>query len=108
MGKFMRKRTNFLTNCLLAVPLVCGALPSEILSFPAVQTASPKSERPLYYERLITAADLEGRSLRELSLMRNTIYARAGNPFRKKWLRDYFTSQPWYHPATRTDPSKLT
>src|SRR5262249_55062235 len=33
------------------------------------------AERPLYYERALTAADLDGRTLRELSLMRNTIYA---------------------------------
>lgn len=61
-----------------------------------------------YFNREITRADLEGRSLRELNLIRNTIFARAGNPFRKKWLRDYFTSQPWYKPAAKTDDSKLT
>lgn len=61
-----------------------------------------------YFNREITKADLEGRPLRELNLIRNTIFARAGNPFRKKWLRDYFTAQPWYKPAAKTDDSKLT
>ena len=40
--------------------------------------------------------------------MRNTIYARAGNPFRKKWLNDYFSAQPWYHPLDKMDPKKLS
>jgi YARHG domain-containing protein len=65
-------------------------------------------ERPLYYERALTAADLDGRTLRELSLMRNTIYARAGHTFRKKWLIDYFTAQPWYHALAKDDDSKIT
>jgi len=64
--------------------------------------------RPLYYTRPITHDDLDFRSLRELTLMRNTIFARAGNPFRKKWLADYFAAQPWYHPLAATDESKLT
>jgi hypothetical protein len=65
-------------------------------------------DRPLYYERAVTPADLEGRTLRELTLMRNTIYARAGHPFRKKWLHDYFAAQPWYKPLAKDDNSKVT
>jgi len=60
-------------------------------------------DRPLYYTRALTAADLDGRTLRELTLMRNTIYARAGHPFRKKWLHDYFAAQP-AHSATAGAP----
>ena len=63
--------------------------------------------RPLYYERTITPADLEGRTLRELTLMRNTIYARTGNVFRKAWLHDYFAEQDWYKPSG-LDESKLS
>ncbi|HKA91553.1 MAG TPA: YARHG domain-containing protein [Haliangiales bacterium] len=66
------------------------------------------ADRPLYYERAIAPADLEGRTLRELALMRNTIYARAGHPFRKKWLHDYFAAQPWYKPLAKDDNSKIT
>jgi hypothetical protein len=72
------------------------------------QNLDKVSGRPLYYTRQITQKDLEGRSLRELSLMRNTIYARAGNTFRKKWLNDYFSAQPWYHALDKMDESKLT
>ena len=70
--------------------------------------AASAADRPLYYERALTAADLDGRTLRELALMRNTIYARAGHQFRKKWLRDYFTAQPWYKPLAKDDNSKVT
>ena len=69
------------------------------------QVTAKSDDRPLYYTRPITDDDLIGRSLRELSLMRNTIYARAGNKFRKKWLNDYFSAQPWYHPL---DSAKRT
>jgi hypothetical protein len=65
-------------------------------------------DRPLYYERALTGADLEGRTLRELSVMRNTIYARAGHQFRKKWLHDYFAAQPWYKPLAKDDNKKIT
>lgn len=67
-----------------------------------------ETARPLYYDRPIAPADLKDRTLRELTLMRNTIYARAGNPFRKKWLNDYFSAQTWYHRLDAIDQSKLT
>src|SRR5215471_21068361 len=73
-----------------------------------VSAAQQQATRPLYYTREITKEDLDGRSLRELTLMRNTIYARAGNRFRKKWLNDYFSAQPWYHPLDKMDQSKIT
>jgi hypothetical protein len=66
------------------------------------------SDGQLYYARALTSADLKGRTLRELALMRNTIYARAGHQFRKKWLRDYFTAQAWYKPLAKDDNTKVT
>lgn len=75
----------------------------------SVAAAAPKvPERPFYYERPLEEADLKGRSLRELALMRNTIYARAGNKFRKPWLNAYFSAQPWYKPLDVMDESKIT
>jgi hypothetical protein len=65
-------------------------------------------DRPLYYTRDITESDLVGRTLWELTLLRNTIYARAGNTFRKKWLADYFNARPWYRALPSIDESKLT
>lgn len=64
--------------------------------------------RPLYYETAVQPADLEDRSLRELSLMRNTIFARVGHPFHKAWLRSYFTAQPWYTVQDPPDYARLT
>lgn len=42
---------------------------------------------------------LEGKSLRELAILRNTIFARYGwGGFRKPWLREHFQKQPWFKP----------
>jgi hypothetical protein len=31
-----------------------------------------------------------------------------GNPFNKKWLHDYFSTQPWYKPLPRAELERLT
>lgn len=42
---------------------------------------------------------LEKRTLRELAILRNTIYSRYGwDGYRKPWLRTYFHAQPWFKP----------
>jgi len=71
-------------------------------------SATAADARPLYFDKSIEPADLDGRSLRELSLMRNTIYARAGNSFRRPWLDAYFRAQSWYAPKDAIDASKIT
>lgn len=80
--------------------------PSLVEAHPNPMTATPV--RPLYYERPLTEADLEDRTLRELSLMRNTIFARAGNQFRKSWLDGHFRAQPWYEPADEMREDAIT
>jgi hypothetical protein len=42
--------------------------------------------------------DLAGLSARELTLLRNTVYARHGRPFQDPQLRAYFAKQPYYKP----------
>lgn len=69
-----------------------------LLSLALLGTTAFAAPSKLYVEAPLTKADLEGRSLRELTLMRNWIYAKRGNEFRRAWLRDFFTSQPWYQP----------
>lgn len=92
-----------------AAPLALKTNPAaSAASASAASGAGATAARPLYYERALVAADLEGRTLRELALMRNTIYARAGNSFRRPWLDAYFKAQSWYKPADRIDESKLT
>lgn len=76
---------------------------------PSASVATPAAPaRPLYYDRAITEDDLKGRSLRELSLLRNTIFARAGNSFRRPWLDKHFRAQDWYQPKEAIDTSKIT
>ena len=67
----------------------------------AVQPRSAASKDPNVANYVTCEAEpfLENKSLRELSLLRNTIYARYGwAGFRKPWLREYFQKQPWYKP----------
>lgn len=64
--------------------------------------------RPLYYDRALTEADVQGRTLRDFALLRNTIFARAGHPFVKPWLDSYFRAQPWYQPQAKADLTKLS
>jgi len=87
--------------------LVVVVVIAGVLGFSAGGAAAEPA-RPLYYERALTKADLDGRTLRELALMRNTIYARAGHPFRKRWLHDHFAAQPWYKPLAKDDNRKVT
>ena len=43
--------------------------------------------------------ELEGKTLRELAILRNTVFARYGwSGFRKPWLREHFQKQPWFKP----------
>ncbi|MGK7874128.1 MAG: YARHG domain-containing protein [Xenococcaceae cyanobacterium] len=46
----------------------------------------------------ITDAYLEGRTAFELSIMRNSIFARHGRRFVSPQLQEYFNSQSWYRP----------
>src|SRR5688572_6618498 len=59
-------------------------------------------------DKPLARADYEGRRLGELTLMRNISYARAHNPFRRKWLNQWFSAQPWYSPAEQMDESLVT
>jgi hypothetical protein len=83
-------------------PLVLCA---TLLAAQAADAGRPPASPPRF-DRLLTAADVDGLSLEDLALMRNTIYARAGRTFKNPKLRDYFAKQPWYRPAAA--PAKLT
>ncbi len=88
----------------LAVALtVLAAGPS---SAPPPSTPAAPAARPLYYNHRIEREDLWERSVEELRLMRNTIYARAGREFTDPDLRAYFAKQPWYRPTAT--PAKLS
>lgn len=75
----------------------------------ATGQAAPGPDSPIpYFTNALPDSALQGRTLRELTLMRNTIYARAGNPFRKRWLNEHFSAQPWYQARATMDESALT
>ena len=42
----------------------------------------------------------EHKTLRDLSILRNTIYARRGRTFKSEILRDHFSGMEWYKPVT--------
>lgn len=71
-------------------------VPVVLWTLAGAASAAPEAERPLYYDHEITPADLEGRSLRDLEIMRATIYARALLIVRTPWLRDHFAREGWY------------
>ncbi|MFQ4141823.1 YARHG domain-containing protein [Chlorogloeopsis sp. ULAP02] len=58
---------------------------------------------PLFQQRLLTSADLKGRSAWELTIMRNEIYARHGRMFKEPKLQRHFESQSWYQPRYSGD-----
>jgi hypothetical protein len=53
-----------------------------------------KSEASL--ERLLKVEELRQLSLRDLRLLRNTIYARKGRPFKSEILHEHFSGMEWY------------
>ena len=69
-----------------------------LLAVAVMSGLAAAQSRPLYPGKPLTDAELTGRSLRELTLMRNWVYAKRGNEFRRMWLRTFFTAQKWYTP----------
>ena len=65
---------------------------------------TPISWEKITSKRLLTPADLQGKSEKALKRTRNEPFARRGHIFDDSELREYFSSQPWYKPTT-TDPS---
>jgi hypothetical protein len=51
---------------------------------------------------------LQGKSLEELHLMRNEIFARHGKPFKDNELDTYFAAQRWYKRDVNYDDSRLS
>ena len=98
--------------CALCLPFVASALhPGAALADTYVPP--PAATVTGYFEqvmpckldsvaisRVVCKGDLlQEKTLRELSILRNTIYARYGwDGYRKPWLKAYFHSQPWFHP----------
>lgn len=83
----LRKITASIVATTLVVTALAGVAAAD----------SDESELPEYYpDEPLEADELNRKPLRELSLMRNSIYARAGHEFSTDWLREYFEDQDWY------------
>lgn len=66
---------------------------------PSYSEENASNDRGLYAftsERLLTYDDIKGLTKRDLSIMRNEIFARHGYIFKSESLRNYFEAQPWY------------
>lgn len=59
-------------------------------------------------DQLLSKRQLVGKSVEELSLLRNEIYARKGFVFNSGKYNDYFRRQPWYKPVESNDVITLT
>jgi hypothetical protein len=108
----------FTLSCLILAVLACTSGPApDPAPAPAptaapapapVAATAPAQAIPYYSAEPLQRSELEGLSLYDLALRRNTIYARVGNPFNKKWLHDYFATQPWYTPLPRAELERLS
>jgi YARHG domain len=76
-----------------------GLLSRAMGSFALDDDTRGKQEESL--DRLLTPAQLRQLSLRDLRLLRNTIYARRGRTFKSQILRDHFEGMSWY----KVDPN---
>jgi hypothetical protein len=68
----------------------------------AIQSRAYDANRPL------DAKSLEGKSVEQLYLMRNEIFARHGKPFKTYELDQYFHAQPWYKLDLEFSDARLT
>lgn len=59
-------------------------------------------------DRILSVQELRQLSLRDLRLLRNTIYARRGRPFKSKILQAHFKAMSWYHEDTAYTDARLT
>ena len=95
----------------VSVALLSGpVIPRVIDHMEQVQAETAGPSLPVS-PRLLTAADLQGKSSWDLDVLRNEIYARHGRRFENPRLQSYFESQAWYHgvyPASRFRDDWLT
>ncbi|HZH76839.1 MAG TPA: YARHG domain-containing protein, partial [Archangium sp.] len=59
-------------------------------------------------DRVLSVAELRQLSLRDLRLLRNTIYARRGRPFKSKVLQAHFSAMSWYRKDEAYTDARLT
>jgi hypothetical protein len=82
-----------------------------IFVFCIIQTSAQISSGRKYPEassRLLTSEDLTGKTIWELKIMRNEIFAKYGYKFKSEDMKEYFGKQKWYKPEYDDVKSKFT
>jgi hypothetical protein len=80
-----------------------------IICFAQVNASvSSGGKYPEASSRNLTSEDLAGKSLWELKIMRNEIFARHGYKFKSEEMKNYFNKQKWYEPKYDDVISELT
>jgi serine/threonine-protein kinase len=89
-------------------PVPVPVTPNPISSPLDILTSSVVDDTWLSSRR-VTEADLVGKNAVELSILRNSLFARKGRKFNNTELQNYFNRQPWYRPRYEPDqfPSDL-
>ncbi|MDJ0674972.1 MAG: YARHG domain-containing protein [Calothrix sp. MO_167.B42] len=77
--------------------------------FQQIATSSTGNKYAWLSQKIVTDADLQGKSAFELDVMRNSIFAHHGRRFQTPGLQQYFNNQPWYRPryASQNFPNNL-
>ena len=79
------------------VPAPADQVPYYAASLLPCAMEKQKADSPTRPRMRCAHGELESKTLRELSIMRNTIYARYGwDGYRKAWLGSYFHAQKWF------------
>lgn len=107
-----KNNTLLIIICAVASVIICGLLLFIFIGKSETKKEASKEEVPekieeahnsankyeWLSERLVTAADLEGKTAGDLRLMRNAIFARHGYKFKSADLKEYFSGFDWYVP----------
>jgi hypothetical protein len=65
-------------------------------------------ESPDKLDKLLTLSDLDDFSPRDLKLLRNTVFARRGRPFKTPLVQGHFKTVLWYQADPKYADSRLT
>lgn len=77
-------------------------------SRPTVEPVDARSSPPEWLTRNLNEGELKDKPVKDLRLMRNTIYARHGRQFQDPELQRHFAGQPWYRPDPNYTETMLT
>lgn len=100
-----------------AVPLDEGRVPAEARVEWALLTRlmgdfaveeGPRSLRVISLDSELVLEELRQLSRRELRLLRNTVFARRGRPFKSELLHEHFSLLSWYKPDRAYTDKRLT